>query len=175
MLTVTAAIKEDKFALADLPIVQALRALAHMSRDNDDMQLLTCLLDCILACIQDIIEYLVSFHEIWPSCIYISASQKRTHILSLDGSSQTKNKWAYIYVGLYGFGYMEAGRNVIQLFQQKGWTVIISDDLCDRVLFLVSLGVGLISGLLGLAMVAADPNLLADLQLEEGTGTAGFM
>lgn len=78
-------------------------------------------------------------------------------------------------LGLYGFGYLEAGRNVIQLFQQKGWTVIISDDLCDRVLFLVSLGVGLLSGLVGLACAAADENLLAGLALEEGTDTAGFM
>jgi hypothetical protein len=124
-------------------IVQALRALVHMSRDNEDMQMLTCILDCILGCIEDIIEYF--------------------------------NKWAYVYVGLYGFGYLEAGRNVIQLFQQKGWTVIISDDLCDRVLFLISLGVGLLTGLVGLACAVADPNLLAGLALEEGTGTAGFM
>jgi hypothetical protein len=124
-------------------IVQALRALAHMSRDSEDMQILTCIIDCVLACIQDIIEYL--------------------------------NKWAYVYVGLYGFGYMEAGRNVIQLFQQKGWTVIISDDLCDRVLFMVSLGVGILTGLITLAVTAADPNLLAALQLEDGVASAGFM
>jgi hypothetical protein len=125
-------------------IVQALRALVHMSRDNEDMQMLTCILDCILGCIEDIIEYF--------------------------------NKWAYVYVGLYGFGYLEAGRNVIQLFEQKGWTVIISDDLCDRVLFLISAGVGLLSGLVGLALAVADQNLLAGLALADGTnGTAGFM
>eukprot|EP00339_Tiarina_fusa_P004999 CAMPEP_0117064156 /NCGR_PEP_ID=MMETSP0472-20121206/44798_1 /TAXON_ID=693140 ORGANISM="Tiarina fusus, Strain LIS" /NCGR_SAMPLE_ID=MMETSP0472 /ASSEMBLY_ACC=CAM_ASM_000603 /LENGTH=488 /DNA_ID=CAMNT_0004784167 /DNA_START=43 /DNA_END=1509 /DNA_ORIENTATION=+ len=124
-------------------VVQALRALAHMSRDSEDMQLLVCIIDCILACIQDIIEYL--------------------------------NKWAYVYVGLYGFGYMEAGKSVFQLFQQKGWTVIISDDLCDRVLFMVSLAVGFLSGLISLALAAADPNLLAALQLEGGVGTAGFI
>ena len=124
-------------------IVQSLRAIAHLSRDNDDLQLLTCIIDCILACIQDIIEYL--------------------------------NKWAYVYVGLYGLPYIEAGRNVIQLFQNKGWTVIISDDLCDRVLFLVSLGVGCLTGLIGLALAAANPNLLESLELEGGTGTAGFM
>ena len=33
------------------------------------------------------------------------------------------------FVGLYGFSYIEAGKNVFQLFQQKGWTVIITDDL----------------------------------------------
>lgn len=39
-------------------IVQALRAMAHMARENDDMQILACILECILAMIQDIIEYM---------------------------------------------------------------------------------------------------------------------
>lgn len=39
-------------------VVQALRAMAHMARDNDDMQILACILECILAMIQDVIEYM---------------------------------------------------------------------------------------------------------------------
>lgn len=35
------------------------------------------------------------------------------------------NKWAYVYVGLYGYSYLEAGRNVITLFENKGWTAIV--------------------------------------------------
>jgi Plasma-membrane choline transporter len=81
-----------------------------------------------------------------------------------------------VYVGLYGFGYVEAGRNVIQLFEQKGWTVIITDDLADNVLSMMSVGVGLITGLIGMIAAANDPNLLAGLELANGgTGTAGFM
>jgi voltage-gated potassium channel Kch len=76
---------------------------------------------------------------------------------------------------LYGFSYFEAGKNVIQLFQNKGWTVIITDDLADNVLFMVSVGVGMVTGLIGLAMAAADPSLLAALELEDSTTQAGFM
>jgi hypothetical protein len=72
-------------------VVQALRATLQYARNNDDMQLLVCLIDCILSCIQGMIEYL--------------------------------NKWAYIYVGMYGFSYLDAGREVLNLFQQKGWDV----------------------------------------------------
>lgn len=79
-----------------------------------------------------------------------------------------------MYVGIYGFGYIEAGRNVIELFQQKGWTVIISDDLCDRVLFMISLGIGFLAGLIGWAMAAVDADLLAGLGVQE-TGVAGFV
>ena len=39
-------------------LVQALRAMAHMARQNEDGKLLACILECILALIQDIIEYL---------------------------------------------------------------------------------------------------------------------
>lgn len=59
------------------------------------------------------------------------------------------NKWAYVYVGLYGYSYLDAGKNVLQLFQNKGWTVIITDDLCDNALGLVSFAIGLITGVVG--------------------------
>jgi hypothetical protein len=122
-------------------IVQALRAVAHQARNNDDMQLLVCIIDCILACIQDIIEYF--------------------------------NMFAYVYVGLYGFGYIEAGKNVMQLFQQKGWTVIINDDLGNRVLLMVSVCVGFLTGFIGLALALADQTLLSSLDAD-GSNTAGI-
>jgi hypothetical protein len=34
-----------------------------------------------------------------------------------------------VYVGLYGYGYLEAGKNVISLFKNRGWEAIIADDL----------------------------------------------
>ena len=39
-------------------LVQALRALEHYARGNDDMNFLVCIIQCILACIQSIIEFL---------------------------------------------------------------------------------------------------------------------
>jgi len=99
-------------------LVQALRHLLYYARDQEDCNILVCILDCILSCIQGIIEYL--------------------------------NKWAYVYVGLYGYSYLQAGQNVITLFQNKGWTTIITDDLVDNVLTLISLALGLASGILGL-------------------------
>ena len=123
-------------------VIQALEALARRARQNEDGQLLACLLECILSCIRDLVEYF--------------------------------NKWAYVYVGLYGFGYIEAGRNVIQLFQQKGWTVLITDDLNDRVLLMMSLGVAALTGIVGAVATMANQNLLADLNLEAGAGGVAF-
>lgn len=32
-----------------------------------------------------------------------------------------------VYVGVYGYGYIEAGKNVFQLFHNRGWEAIIAD------------------------------------------------
>ncbi len=125
-----------------MAVVQALEAMARQARQNEDGQLLACLLECILSCIRDIVEYF--------------------------------NRWAYVYVGLYGFGYIEAGRNVIQLFQQKGWSVLITDDINERVMLMMKLGVGALTGLVGLLAAMADKNLLDGLGLEDGVAIVAF-
>eukprot|EP00557_Chaetoceros_sp_GSL56_P002192 CAMPEP_0176500768 /NCGR_PEP_ID=MMETSP0200_2-20121128/13771_1 /TAXON_ID=947934 /ORGANISM="Chaetoceros sp., Strain GSL56" /LENGTH=517 /DNA_ID=CAMNT_0017899545 /DNA_START=166 /DNA_END=1719 /DNA_ORIENTATION=- len=63
------------------------------------------------------------------------------------------NKWAFVYVGVYGYGYCEAGKNVIQLFKDRGWEAIIADDLVGMVLFFLSLLVGLVTAGLGVLLV----------------------
>lgn len=57
------------------------------------------------------------------------------------------NKWAFVYVGLYGYSYLEAGKSVMTLFRDRGWTAIISDNLVNRVLALACLAIGLIVAL----------------------------
>ena len=123
-------------------LVQALRALHRMARENDDCSVVICLIDCILGCIEGILEYI--------------------------------NKWAYVYVGLYGYSYLEAGRNVITLFQNKGWTTIITDDLVENVLFMMSVAIGFVTGLIGLIYSMANPYMFQGLGVEN-TGMVGFL
>jgi Plasma-membrane choline transporter len=52
-----------------------------------------------------------------------------------------------VYVGLYGFSFMEAGMNVMTLFRERGWTSIITDSLVDTALFMISACVGAIVAL----------------------------
>lgn len=59
------------------------------------------------------------------------------------------NRWAFVYVGIYGYSYAQAGKNVITLFKNRGWDAIIADDLVGNVLFMVSVIVGLLAGVLG--------------------------
>lgn len=57
------------------------------------------------------------------------------------------NRWAYCYVGLYGFDFISSGKKAMELFQAKGWTTIITDQLVSRSLRLVAVVVGALSGL----------------------------
>jgi hypothetical protein len=57
------------------------------------------------------------------------------------------NRWAFVYVGLYGYSYLEAGKNVITLFKQRGWTTIITDSLTTRMIGMVCFVIGLLTAL----------------------------
>ena len=71
----------------------------------------------------------------------------------VESAAEYFNQWAFIYIGLYGYSYMEAGHNVITLFRERGWTSIITDNLTGRVLGMMSFAIGLGTGLLA-ALVA---------------------
>lgn len=73
-----------------------------------------------------------------------------------------------------GYGYLEAGRNVITLFQNKGWSSVIADDLADNVLFMVSVAIGLFTGLVGLILGKIDQDLFAGIGVED-SGVVGFV
>ena len=85
------------------------------------------------------------------------------------------NRWAYVYIGMYGFSYLEAGKNVVELFQNKGWTVVITDDLADNVLSMIALAIGLASGLVGLVLGYMSPNMFVSLGYDEAHGPAFFV
>jgi Plasma-membrane choline transporter len=77
-----------------------------------------------------------------------------------------------VYIGIYGFGYIEAGRNVVQLFENKGWTAIIADDLADNVLFMMSVAIGLSSGLVGMVIGFMDSGMFVNLGFDHAAGPA---
>jgi hypothetical protein len=66
--------------------------------------------------------------------------------------AQYFNKWAFVYVGLYGYDYLTAGRKVLGLFQERGWTTIINDNLVQRTLVLVCFVIGGLAGLFGMLL-----------------------
>lgn len=63
---------------------------------------------------------------------------------------------AFVYVGLYGYPYMTAGKKVMDLFNYRGWNTIISFDLVSGALGMASLVVGMLTGLIGLIVQSVN-------------------
>eukprot|EP00978_Attheya_sp_CCMP212_P023950 scaffold74372_cov57-Attheya_sp.AAC.4 len=72
-------------------------------------------------------------------------------ISCVDGLAYTCNAWSFTFIGLYGYGFVDAGHNAIDLFRKRGWTSIVTDDLIPTVLLMVSLVIGGVTG--GFAML----------------------
>ena len=64
------------------------------------------------------------------------------------------NRFAYVYVALYGFDFRRAGSAVFTLFRSSGWTVIIHDDLLGIVLLFGALACGVFGAVIGVAISA---------------------
>ncbi|KAF0694844.1 Aste57867_14308 [Aphanomyces stellatus] len=69
----------------------------------------------------------------------------------LQSLMEVFNRWAFVYVGIYGYKFTDAGRAVMTLFQSRGFDAIINDDLISNALGFASFGVGCLCALLGLA------------------------
>lgn len=80
------------------------------------------------------------------------------------------NKWAFVYVGLYGYSYMEAGKNVFTLFRDRGWTTLISDALVGRMLVMMCFLVGIVN-----AVVVLILSLILDHSEPDVAGISAFM
>ena len=105
-----------------------------------------CLGSLIVAVIQAVKQILHSMREQNDSILVCLADCIMGCIESL---AEYFNQWAFVYVGLYGYSFVEAGQNVMNLFRTRGWTSIIADMLVDTVLLMVSLGVGILTGVVG--------------------------
>ena len=60
----------------------------------------------------------------------------------LRGIMEYMNKWAFCYVGIYGYDFITSGKAVMALFTNRGWTAVINDDLASTALGLSALCIG---------------------------------
>ena len=65
-------------------------------------------------------------------------------------------------MGLYGYDYLTAGKKVMNLFVERGWTAIINDNLVMRVLTIVCLVIGMVTGCVGLLLASACPSWVSE-------------
>lgn len=84
------------------------------------------------------------------------------------------NKWAYIYVGLYGYSYLKAGKNVMTLFRERGWQTIITDDLISNTILLASFVSAGLTGVVGITIDAVKDDWLSGT-FEDDAQTVAFL
>jgi hypothetical protein len=72
--------------------------------------------------------------------------------------AQYFNKWAFIYVAIYGYSYSEGGKKVMALFQQRGWSLITNDWLINIATFIISVNILTLSSIV--ASLTTWTNLL---------------
>lgn len=121
-------------------IMTALRVIvenARNQRDNQQCEGAGAILLCILECIVRLLEDIVEYF----------------------------NQWAYVFVGIYGYSYLESGRKVMELFRARGWTSIITNSLVGFVLGFTVFSVAFVTGL---AAVAIDVIVTSTHTLSEG-------
>jgi len=171
--------------VAFVRVLEKLASLAPINSNNDGGTgacIVRCILWCvagiplcILACWPELIEYFNQWYVLL-ACPCCFACQERidqprmgrlrclfrglydiSQVLSyLPYLAFPLSRRAFIYVGVKGMGYTEAGKSVFELFQRRGeaWDRVIADGLVGHVLFLVSLIVGGVVG--GLAYIFVE-------------------
>lgn len=87
------------------------------------------------------------------------------------------NRFAYAYVGIYGYGFVTSGRRAFQLFAGKGWSAITNDSLIVNVLFFGKIAVGFLGAAAGWAAVAyGDPQWTINVNNPQtALGLSGFL
>ena len=65
-----------------------------------------------------------------------------------------------VYIGLYGYDYFTAGSKVYQLFQARGWSVIINDHLLSRTFRMMGMLTAICSGMVAMSINASIPSWL---------------
>lgn len=81
------------------------------------------------------------------SSVRDNASKERP-VSFMDVLGMKFNRFAFIYVGMYGYNFVEAGERASALLKKRGWKTIVTDNLLSDVLLLVSLVIGGVSGCL---------------------------
>ena len=91
-------------------------------------------------------------------------SAARSILGCFQGILESFNRYAFVYVALYGYSFREAGRSVMLLFKSRGFLYVINDTLVHRVLTTNALVIGLLTGLiaadLALMFVTTDTNMI---------------
>lgn len=82
----------------------------------------------------------------------------------VDNLASYFTPYAFTYIGLYGYGFLDGGHNATDLFKKRGWLQIVSDDLVPNVLLMVSLVIGGVTGCFAVSIQQLDRLDISNLE-----------
>lgn len=138
---VTSSLGSLCFGSLFVAVVQALRELVHSVREQGrrrDRRERNWVLDCLLW----VLDFLLK--QLERIMLYL-------------------NRYAYCYVAAYGFDFLTSGKQVMALFQRRGWSGIINDNLINRVLTFGTLTLGFINAIIGVIIALIISFFLSSL------------
>mmetsp|Transcript_11920 Transcript_11920/g.24238 ORF Transcript_11920/g.24238 Transcript_11920/m.24238 type:complete len:802 (-) Transcript_11920:433-2838(-) len=118
--------------------VQLLRQITEGLRPNRDESALMCLYECCLFFQEKIVTF-------------------------VDELADSFTPWAFTYIGLYHYGLKDAGHKANELFEKRGWTRLVTDDLIPNILAMVGLVIGGLSGSFAVILQALDGHGLTSI------------
>lgn len=77
-------------------------------------------------------------------------------VTTIDKFFSEFHEFAFIYVGMYGYRFFEAGKQANRLFEKRGWTEIVDNDLLNNLLTIVSLVIGGTCGWIAIVMECSE-------------------
>ena len=66
------------------------------------------------------------------------------------------NRWAFTYIGMYSYSFVEAGDKALQLFETRGWMEVVEDSLIQNVLLMASVVIGGSTGVFAVIVEETD-------------------
>jgi hypothetical protein len=103
-----------------IAVIKALRETAKRGNNRGQGNIVTCILQCIVMCI----------------------------LTCMRDILEIINYWSFTYVAIYGMPYCDAARATFDLFANRGFDLIINDDLTSGVLVMMAFIAGTVSGVL---------------------------
>jgi len=89
-------------------------------------------------------------------CLYVVYCIFSAIANCLDAIMKYFNRYTFSYVGIYGYSYLNAGAEVLDLFNERGWTAIVSDALVENVLWVAATAIAILTGLIGVNISKDD-------------------
>jgi Plasma-membrane choline transporter len=84
---------------------------------------------------------------------------------SLDRTLRSCNRWTFTYIGLYGYGFREAGGRALQLFETREWLEVVQDSLVPNVLSMACFVIGGSSGTFAVVLQGSTSSVTLTSQI----------